>query len=153
MKCLHCGEFIAGEITKIVSKIYFSPSFVVMLFCYSVRFSFVVWIIFLGISLQRPGGTILLRIFERVFLDLQFFFFFFSHCKTLSENILVCISTSSSPPVGLVRHPSQTVTMNGIVLTPAWLWHRHTNTHRSLVFHCGSQVHAHTHTQTHSHDF
>lgn len=38
--------------------------------------------------------------------------------RMLEESILVCISTSSAPPEGLVTRPSQTLTMNGIALTP-----------------------------------
>lgn len=153
MKCLHCGEFIAGEITKIVSKIYFSPSFVVMLFCYSVRFSFVVWIIFLGISLQRPGGTILLRIFERVFLDLQFFFFFSPLQNTFRKHSCLYQHIKQSS-CGACQIP---------VTNCDYEWHRvdpsvavaqaHKYTQKPGLSLWLTSARTHTHTQTHSHDF
>lgn len=72
-------------------------------------------------------------------------FFFFLPLQNTLRNILVCISTSSSPPAGLVRHPSQTVTMNGTVVTPPLLWRGHASAHRGLLYHCGSHKHTHTH--------
>lgn len=45
--------------------------------------------------------------------------------QTLEESVLVCISTSSGPPEGLVTRPSPTLTMNGTALTSPPLWRGH----------------------------